>query len=189
MVWVGVWNHGGGKIVRTHDNPHKIPSKSGFGPSHGDFTKQGHVWDPGKFLPQRIGGEFHHPKITNPRSLVLLMDPFNDVKLTPLGPWMCLVLSWIYFTSRYCIRIQSKRGFDQLKCWGLRHRKLDQPISLSRAYGLMGIINQLITRGCHLVDIYINIYIYIQAQYLSHIRREKSHHPHGTAAIRRSHIR
>jgi hypothetical protein len=29
----------------------------------------------------------------------------------------------------------------------------------------------------------------VLAPYLSHIRREKSHHPHGTAAIRRSHIR
>ena len=38
-------------------------------------------------------------------------------------------------------------------------------------------------------NIYIHIFIYIQAPYLSHIRREKSYHPHGTGAIRRSHIR
>ena len=31
--------------------------------------------------------------------------------------------------------------------------------------------------------------ITIRAPYLSHIRREKSHHPHGTAAIQKSHIR
>ena len=30
---------------------------------------------------------------------------------------------------------------------------------------------------------------HIRAPYLSHIRREKAHHPHGTAAIQKSHIR
>ena len=30
---------------------------------------------------------------------------------------------------------------------------------------------------------------HIRAPHLSHIRREKAHHPHGTAAIQKSHIR
>ena len=81
--------------------------------------------------PHQVPTQFHPhiPGAPGGPRLVLFMDPFNDVKLTPLGPWMCFVLSWIYFTSRFivsdCIHIQSKRGFDQLKCWGLRHRKWD----------------------------------------------------------------
>ena len=78
-----------------------------------------------------------------------------------------------------------QKGFWSTEMLGFKTSKIGSANSLSRAYGLMGIINQLITRGCHLVD----IYIYIQAPYLSHIRREKSHHPHGTAAIQKSHIR
>ena len=45
---------------------------------------------------------------------------------------------------------------------------------------------------CHISNIkYQRSYIiyHIQAPYLSHIRREKPHHPHGTAATQKSHIR
>ena len=158
MVWVGVWNHGGGKIVRTHDNPHKIPSKSGFGPSHGDFTKQGHVWDPGKFLPQRNwrwvpSSQNHQPPQPRP--------PHGPIQWCQTHPTRAMdvprpLLDLLHFEILYPYTVQ--KGFWSTEMLGLRHRKLDQPISLSRAYGLMGIINQLITRGCHLVDIYIYIY-------------------------------